>query len=88
MHAEAGGQRPEQVVQLVGTGGTASILGCMEAELPSFDRQRLEATRLSLERLHAVFGLHPMHWQEALAPELDRLAQEMEAHETNGGRRA
>jgi len=36
---------------LVGTGGTASILGCMEAELDTFDRQRLEATRLSRARL-------------------------------------
>jgi exopolyphosphatase/guanosine-5'-triphosphate,3'-diphosphate pyrophosphatase len=34
-------------VQLVGVGGTASILGCMEAKLDSFDRARLEATRLS-----------------------------------------
>jgi exopolyphosphatase/guanosine-5'-triphosphate,3'-diphosphate pyrophosphatase len=41
-----------QGVQLVGTGGTASILGCMEARLDKFDRERLEATRLSLERLH------------------------------------
>jgi exopolyphosphatase/guanosine-5'-triphosphate,3'-diphosphate pyrophosphatase len=39
-------------VLLVGTGGTASILGCMEAELATFDRQRLEATPLSRERLH------------------------------------
>ena len=38
-------------MRLVGTGGTASILGCMEAQLQTFDRQRLEATRLSLERL-------------------------------------
>lgn len=38
-------------VQLVGTGGTASILGCMEARLDTFDRARLEATRLSRERL-------------------------------------
>lgn len=37
--------------QLVGTGGTASILGCMEARLDTFDRQRLEATRLSLQRM-------------------------------------
>jgi exopolyphosphatase / guanosine-5'-triphosphate,3'-diphosphate pyrophosphatase len=36
-------------VQLVGTGGTMSILGCMEAKLETFDRQRLETTRLSLE---------------------------------------
>ena len=39
-------------VQLVGTGGTASILGCMEAKLDSFDRERLESTRLQVERLH------------------------------------
>src|SRR5207245_1602045 len=39
-------------LQLVGTGGTASILGCMEARLATFDRERLEATRLSLARLH------------------------------------
>jgi exopolyphosphatase / guanosine-5'-triphosphate,3'-diphosphate pyrophosphatase len=34
-------------VQLIGTGGTASILGCMEGRLTTFDRARLEATRLS-----------------------------------------
>jgi exopolyphosphatase/guanosine-5'-triphosphate,3'-diphosphate pyrophosphatase len=39
-------------VRLVGTGGTAGVLGCMEARLETFDRERLEATRLSLERLH------------------------------------
>jgi exopolyphosphatase / guanosine-5'-triphosphate,3'-diphosphate pyrophosphatase len=38
-------------VQLVGAGGSASILGCMEAELTSFDRPRLEATRLSMARM-------------------------------------
>jgi len=38
-------------VQLVGTGGTASILGCMEARLDTFDRQKLEQTRLSRERI-------------------------------------
>jgi exopolyphosphatase / guanosine-5'-triphosphate,3'-diphosphate pyrophosphatase len=38
-------------VQLVGVGGTASILGCMEAGLESFDRERLEATRLSASRV-------------------------------------
>lgn len=37
---------------LVGTGGTASILGCMEAQLTGFDRERLEAVRLSRDRLH------------------------------------
>jgi exopolyphosphatase/guanosine-5'-triphosphate,3'-diphosphate pyrophosphatase len=41
----------EDLVQLVGTGGTASILACIEAKLTTFDRDRLEATRLSRERL-------------------------------------
>ncbi len=38
-------------LQVVGTGGSASILGCMEAALEVFDRERLERTRLSLGRL-------------------------------------
>jgi exopolyphosphatase / guanosine-5'-triphosphate,3'-diphosphate pyrophosphatase len=38
-------------VQLVGVGGTASILACMEAELTSFDRARIEATRLTVARV-------------------------------------
>jgi exopolyphosphatase/guanosine-5'-triphosphate,3'-diphosphate pyrophosphatase len=38
---------------LVGTGGTASILGCMEAELTEFNRQTLEETRLSAARLRS-----------------------------------
>jgi exopolyphosphatase/guanosine-5'-triphosphate,3'-diphosphate pyrophosphatase len=38
-------------VQLIGTGGTASILGCMEAKLTTFDRKRLEETRLSRDRV-------------------------------------
>jgi exopolyphosphatase/guanosine-5'-triphosphate,3'-diphosphate pyrophosphatase len=38
-------------VQLVGVGGTASILGCMEGRLGTFDRARLEATRLSAARV-------------------------------------
>jgi exopolyphosphatase/guanosine-5'-triphosphate,3'-diphosphate pyrophosphatase len=41
-----------RTVQCVGTGGTASILGCMEAQLTNFDREKLERTRLSSERLH------------------------------------
>jgi exopolyphosphatase/guanosine-5'-triphosphate,3'-diphosphate pyrophosphatase len=32
-------------------GGTASILGCMEERLDTFDRERLEATRLSAARV-------------------------------------
>lgn len=38
-------------VHLVGTGGTASILACMEAELSAFDRERLETTVISQTRL-------------------------------------
>lgn len=38
-------------VQLVGVGGTASVLGGMEAELATFDPARLEATRLSAARV-------------------------------------
>jgi exopolyphosphatase/guanosine-5'-triphosphate,3'-diphosphate pyrophosphatase len=38
-------------LSLVGTGGTTSIMGCIEAELDVFDRQRIEATQLSLERV-------------------------------------
>ena len=37
--------------QLVGVGGTASILGCMEAGLVAFDRGKIEATRLSAARV-------------------------------------
>jgi exopolyphosphatase/guanosine-5'-triphosphate,3'-diphosphate pyrophosphatase len=43
----AGGER----VQLVGVGGAATILGCMEVKLEAFDRARIEATRLSAERV-------------------------------------
>src|SRR5262245_6527000 len=38
-------------VQLVGTGGTASILARMEAGLDDYDRERIERTRLSRERV-------------------------------------
>jgi exopolyphosphatase / guanosine-5'-triphosphate,3'-diphosphate pyrophosphatase len=40
-------------VQLVGTGGTTSILARMEAGLDLYDRARIEATRLSLERIRS-----------------------------------
>ena len=43
----------ESAAQLVGTGGSASILACLEAKLQKHDRERIEATRLSLERLRA-----------------------------------
>ena len=38
-------------MQLVGVGGTATILACMEAKLEAFDRARIEATRLSAARV-------------------------------------
>jgi exopolyphosphatase/guanosine-5'-triphosphate,3'-diphosphate pyrophosphatase len=38
-------------VRLVGTGGTATILGAMEARLEAFDRERIEAARLSREQV-------------------------------------
>jgi exopolyphosphatase / guanosine-5'-triphosphate,3'-diphosphate pyrophosphatase len=38
-------------VQLVGTGGTTSILARMEAGLEDYDRDRIEATRLTLPRV-------------------------------------
>ena len=41
----------EEAVRLIGAGGTASILACMEAQLESIDRARIESTRLSFERL-------------------------------------
>jgi exopolyphosphatase/guanosine-5'-triphosphate,3'-diphosphate pyrophosphatase len=39
-------------ITLVGTGGTTSILGRMEAKLETYDRPKIEATRLSRERTH------------------------------------
>ena len=38
-------------VQLVATGGTATILARMEAEMSGFDRERIESTRLSRQRV-------------------------------------
>ena len=50
-----------RAVLLVGTGGTATVLGCMEAKLGTFDRALLERTRLSADqvRRHAeqLWGL-------------------------------
>ncbi|PYI89253.1 MAG: phosphatase [Verrucomicrobia bacterium] len=39
--------RAGKSAQLVGTGGTTSILACLEQALARFDRERIEATRLS-----------------------------------------
>ncbi len=38
-------------VQLVGTGGTTAILARIEASMPDYDRARIEATRLKLDRV-------------------------------------
>lgn len=38
-------------VQLVGTGGTTSILARMEHKLDGFDRNRIDSTRLAVERV-------------------------------------
>ena len=40
-------------IQLVGTGGTTSILARMELNLARFDRDRIEGARLSLEQIKA-----------------------------------
>lgn len=40
-------------IQLVGTGGTANILACMDLKLERFDRDRIEGARLSLARVRA-----------------------------------
>ena len=51
-------------LQLVGTGGTASILARMELQATDFNRERIEATRLSRERV----SWHVQHlWSLALA---------------------
>lgn len=42
---------PSEEIRLVGTGGTATVLASMEAELTTFDRERLEATRLTRDRV-------------------------------------
>jgi exopolyphosphatase/guanosine-5'-triphosphate,3'-diphosphate pyrophosphatase len=45
---DSAAERPE----LVGTGGTTSILARMEKQLTDYDRRQIEATRLSASRLH------------------------------------
>ena len=40
-------------IELIGTGGTAGVLGSMELELQQFDRKRLESARLTRDRLHS-----------------------------------
>jgi dTDP-4-dehydrorhamnose reductase len=45
-------------------------------EHPTKARRPLNS-RLDLAHLHNVFGIAPLPWQNALSPELDRLAQEL-----------
>lgn len=51
MRSETTAPRVVGGLQLVGTGGTASILARMEAKLENFDRSRIESVRLSRERV-------------------------------------
>jgi len=53
LQQEVASLAPGTAVVLVGSGGTASILGCMEAKLVAFDRSALEAVRLSPDRLRS-----------------------------------
>jgi exopolyphosphatase/guanosine-5'-triphosphate,3'-diphosphate pyrophosphatase len=41
-------------IQLIGTGGTASMLGRMELKLDHFDRKSIEGVQLSLERVRST----------------------------------
>lgn len=51
LHLETKVYSPAAGVQLVGTGGTTSILARMELKLDDFNREKIEATRLSLDRV-------------------------------------
>ncbi len=51
LHHNRTANRTENPMQLIGTGGTTSILARMAAGLEEFDRERIEATRLSLDRI-------------------------------------
>lgn len=44
-------EHPGTPVLLVGAGGTASVLACMEGSLAAFDRERIEATALPARRV-------------------------------------
>lgn len=53
LHSETKLDPRHGVVQLVGAGGTVSILGRMQARMDGFDRDRLEHTRLTLRAVRA-----------------------------------
>jgi exopolyphosphatase/guanosine-5'-triphosphate,3'-diphosphate pyrophosphatase len=46
-------EKKSGLVQLAGTGGTATIFARIELKSDRFDREQIEGTRLSLERIHA-----------------------------------
>jgi exopolyphosphatase/guanosine-5'-triphosphate,3'-diphosphate pyrophosphatase len=48
---EAARASGDGTIRLVATGGTASVLACMDARIETFDRARIEGARLSLARL-------------------------------------
>ena len=48
------GYFPESIL-LVGTGGTATVLGALELRLPRFDRDRLEGLELSIDTVRESF---------------------------------
>lgn len=53
LRREAARGEPRPHLRLVGTGGTTAILARMEAKLADYDRNRIEAVRLSLAQLQA-----------------------------------
>lgn len=51
-------RRRDGAIQLVGTGGTTTILARMEKQLTDFDREEIEATRLSLAQVQSHVERH------------------------------
>jgi exopolyphosphatase/guanosine-5'-triphosphate,3'-diphosphate pyrophosphatase len=49
--ASTPGATTQSSLQLIGTGGTASILARMEAQITDYNRTRIESTRLKLDRV-------------------------------------
>lgn len=48
--------RSEKKIELVGTGGTSTIMARMHAGLNDYDRAKIEATRLSFQQVRAEVG--------------------------------
>ncbi len=53
LHRETDANKGAGPLQLVGTGGTTTILARMEARTEDFDRERLESVCLSIEHMHS-----------------------------------